>query len=202
MTRVKFIFPRSMSVIRDINEVIDFTHKIDLLPHDVDNTVQLLGLLLFAKKEIVEGCKSGSLTEGAASRLNGELDAFLKRPIVKHTPKEMSTSVAPATPRNAIGDSKRKVSVMEPGRIEEDMLRLTSDMREAAVGVQSTLKRDRTVLEMTSKLQDDNMNQTRSQVSSAVDARKARRLSLWMTIFMVLSSLVIFLALIPIILVT
>lgn len=190
-----------MSVESEIFDLICLARKIDSLPKDDSNLIQLLGLLLHAKKAIIEGSKSGMLSEQSYTKLNSEVASFFKPPVIIESPKDVLTPRRDLSTHSSVV-KQRKRQEIETDKIEEDMLRLTSDMREAAVGVQSTLQRDRAVLEMTSRLQDENMSQTKFQVSSAVDARKSRRLSLWMTIFMVLSSVVIFLSLVPIILVT
>lgn len=103
---------------------------------------------------------------------------------------------------NEIRQRRRAVDPVEAEVTEDEILQIADDMREAALNVHSYIKRDNQVLSMTAKLQDDNLMNTSAQNKSARAIRSSKRLSLIMTVIMVISSAVIFLVLVPLIIVT
>jgi hypothetical protein len=85
--------------------------------------------------------------------------------------------------------------VPEQASIQEDMLRMASEMKEVAGGVQSIIRRDVLALGHTTYLQDSNINQTTVQTSSADAIKRSKRIGFLFMIFMVLSSIAVFIAL-------
>ena len=92
---------------------------------------------------------------------------------------------------------KRQVSKGQPSdsAIEDEMLRMASEMKHVAGGVQTLIRRDVVALEQTSSLQEANIATTSVQISSADSIRNNKRLGFLFMIFMVLSSLAAFIGL-------
>jgi len=86
-------------------------------------------------------------------------------------------------------------------RIENEMLLMTNDMRETAATIQSTIKKDLTVLANTAELQETNLSDTQDQNIKAKNVRVAKRLGFMITAIMILVSALIFLFLVPLIIV-
>jgi hypothetical protein len=86
--------------------------------------------------------------------------------------------------------------------IEKEMLMMAHDMRDAANVMHSTIKKDLHVLSSTADTQDANLIDTRNQNANAKNIRNSKRLGFVVTAIMILVSLFIFLALVPLIIVT
>lgn len=99
--------------------------------------------------------------------------------------------------RPAVRNRKPTVSADEGRNLEvhEDMIRMAHEMKEVAGGVHSIIKRDTVELSNTYGLQESNIDATSQQNSSADSIRRRNRLSFLFTIFMIFSSLFIFMVL-------
>ena len=168
--------------------------------------LQLVGLVIHTRKLIMEGSKANVLSERLASKYSEDLDALLEP---KPTPRPLSPIPDLPQPLPLVDTGlfagkreKRVLSDSMVANVESDMLRMASDMRDAALNVHSTLQKDRAQLSTTADAQDANLSATQRENRTAAAVRASKRLSFIKTVFMVIASLVIFLALIPVIVVT
>jgi hypothetical protein len=149
---------------------------------------------------------------GSSDKLEDLVDALvLRRWIQIHYPSACRTEPAPQPQRTTAlsqinltcGEKQTSLrprlvpskTVPEQASIQEDMLRMASEMKEVAGGVQSIIRRDVLALGHTTYLQDSNINQTTVQTSSADAIKRSKRIGFLFMIFMVLSSIAVFIAL-------
>jgi hypothetical protein len=78
---------------------------------------------------------------------------------------------------------------------DEEMLLLAGEMKNVAGRVHSTLKRDKLQLSMTADLQDANIARTSQQRSIATNVASSKKIGLFLAIWMVASSAIIFVVL-------
>ena len=182
-----------------------------------------VGYVLHARRRIIEGLKEGWMDPRVAARLNSECDLLMIRK--RELPPELPECLAkeptrveieefvtehPSLRRGLVEDSSvrngNSANVSEPVdasvAIENEMLEMTAGMRDVAHSVRRSIQRDVHVLGLTSELQQANLDQTVRQNVEAKSLRSGKRLSIFVTMLMILASVVIFLALIPLMIVT
>ena len=162
--------------------------------------------IIEVRRLIVEAVRENKLDAKLVADFTAQLDALTAEPIPQKAvvTESRPESLIPESPETKLCELRRRQpgSDINSEEVEADMLRIASDMREAAVGVQSTLQRDRRILAMTADLQDENSRATVAETKSADAVRRSKRLSFFFTIFMVVSSAIIFVVLVPFIIVT
>ena len=170
-----------------------------------------ISVLIYAQELLTEARKANSVDHRNLIELSGILEGLVqslkppedtirsqdKKPPV---PTEALTHLRHRTRRVAQEEDGSKKNAA--GQIETEMLLMTHEMRHAANLMHSTIRKDIQVLSTTTDLQDMNFSDTQNQNLNAKSIRSAKRLGLLWTIFMMIVSLFIFGALVPLILVT
>lgn len=168
--------------------------------------IDMANLAIETRRLIVEAVRDNKLDEKAVARFTQQLDDLIAAPAAVIEPRQPAATVSsmPSVENVASNELRRRLPPTEINaqEVEADMLRIASDMREAAIGVQSRIQRDRKILAMTSDLQDENTRATQGQTQSADAVRRSKRLSFFFTVFMVIASAIIFIVLVPFIIVT
>lgn len=170
--------------------------------------VTLSGLVIEGTRVLLEGSRIGAVSEAQMHKWTDELRGLLTRDQPKQADSSEKTTDSVQIVQQAVTSyipvtsAPKDAPDFNAEKVEQEMLIMAGDMREVALNVKSTLQRDRGLLANTAELQDSNLDATMRENSSAKGVRSAKRLSFMMTILMIISSVVIFLALIPVILVT
>ena len=168
--------------------------------------IDMANLAIETRRLIVEAVRDNKLDEKAVARFTQQLDDLIAAPAAVIEPRQPAATVSsmPSVENVASNELRRRLPPTEINaqEVEADMLRIASDMREAAIGVQSRIQRDRKILAMTSDLQDENTRATQGQTQSADAVRRSKRLSFFFTVFMVIASAIIFIVLVPFIIFT
>lgn len=91
----------------------------------------------------------------------------------------------------------KRATAKEPKPLlgDEEMLLIAGEMKNVAGRVHATLKRDKLELSMTAELQDTNLSSTTQQRTSANSIASSKKIGLFLAIWMVASSAIIFVVL-------
>ena len=192
---------------REIAEYLSIARK-KSPPKNVQAYLEIVGYVLHVRKLIVTGVKEGALPGKAAEGFALECDALLQKRVEQAPPMEKrvypahrATAPRDTAPRETLGLHVAK-KVQDTVRIENEMLEMTGGMKEVANIVWSTIRRDLHALESVADSQQTNLDKTRRENEIAKNVRASKRLSFFATALMILASAAIFLALIPLMIVT
>ena len=170
-----------------------------------------ISLLIHTKELLTGACKADLIDNRNVGNLNGVLDGLVACLKAPEKPLNIEDKKAPMSGedsvllRNRVRPSRQYAEGSQldaSGRIESELILMAHDMRDAATLMHSTIRKDIQVLSTTADLQDMNLSDTQNQNVNAKNIRSAKRLGFMFTIFMMVASLVVFLALVPLILVT
>jgi hypothetical protein len=168
--------------------------------------IQAISLVIHVQQLITDACKDNLIDSKSLKEANTMVEEIMNR---LRPQIEAKVSLVPSGDSLPLRNRTRKERPRDSPSpetthviMEKEMLMMAHDMRDAANVMHSTIKRDIHVLSMTADTQDANLSDTRNQNVNAKNIRSSKRLGFIVTIIMMLVSLFIFLALVPLILVT
>lgn len=168
--------------------------------------IHAIGLIIKAQELLAEACKDNAIDSRNLSVANKAIEEIFKL-LKPHETVDTGTVEIPESNSFARSGVRRRagreqISDSGPGNIEKEMLMMAHDMRDAANVMHSTIRKDLNVLSATSDMQDVNLVNTQSQNASARNVRTSKRLGFLITIGMMILSLLIFISLVPLIIIT
>jgi len=171
-----------------------------------------ISLLIYSQELLTEACKANLIDHKSLTTLNATMDTIMQALRPQETIKsivETQPSLLPDLSSSIVRNRSRRTQESETGteknvqgNIEKEMLMMAHDMRDAANLMHTTIRKDLQVLSTTADMQDASLSDTKNQNLNARNIRSAKRLGFLLTIVLMVVSLVMFLALVPLILVT
>lgn len=188
------------SRVRDILVVAKHL-KLSAYPDSQVALLTVAGYVVHARKLLVQALKVGEMDGRAVTRLREELDQLVRKNVVS-PPSPSIVRKVHVSSQPVTRPAAPPITAIDEEQISNEMIEMTSGMREMANTVRSVIRKDLAVLSATADSQQQSLDGTQVQNASAKAIRSSKRLSFMMTVFMIISSVVIFLALIPIMVVT